>query len=427
MSKHLYQDQKAEREANEVAARFMDSSDVVGDMSREFGYDFSSVKIHTDEAAAQRVEGTGVDAFASGKDIFFGRDVFSRQDPASKGLLAHELTHTMQQSGGEGVQQAAPAGAAQGGILDWFRGLFGRRRRPEISAPISVQPNTSPESVAYMNAVNNAQARAQRRANLNPDMTADQVQNRLPQAQIGQLGDAQTLENFRNVMGNSEKGVIQDSNKAFAGGTDVSARSNALVHLGIRTSGTEAAKANTAYRGSLLGGYKANVSEYMQNLENGGMNFTGVLNGTQKGTLKGSPGAYVSGGRIDQIEQDYLSMFGNYATSDEGIEYMKNTSDIVGQADVFGGDPRQAVNFMLQSMLNTTGAAYVGMDQDPNLLNGQDAMMVAREACRTLLMLPNLSQLGPDAMAALPAPIQTLVGQYNALLQNIQNRLGARG
>ena len=72
MSRHLYQDQKAEREANEVAARFMDSSDVVGDMSREFGYDFSSVKIHTDEAAAQRVEGTGVDAFASGKDIFFG-------------------------------------------------------------------------------------------------------------------------------------------------------------------------------------------------------------------------------------------------------------------------------------------------------------------------------------------------------------------
>ena len=54
-------------------------------------------------------------------------------------------------------------------------------------------------------------------------------------------------------------------------------------------------------------------------------------------------------------------------------------------------------------------------------------MMVAREACRTLLMLPSLSQLGPDAMAALPAPIQTLVGQYNALLQNIQNRLGARG
>lgn len=420
MSKQLYKDPKAEREANEVAARFMDSSDVVGDMSRELGYDFSSVKIHTDEAAAQRVEGTGADAFAAGNEIFFGRGAFNRQDPASRGLLAHELTHTMQQAGsaagaaGQAAQQSAPAGAAQGGILDWFRSKFRRRRRPEdemqISAPQSVQRDTSPESIAYLNAMRGA------------TMTADQVQNRIPQANPGQIGDAAALQNFRDAMGDAESGPIHESNERLrTSPNDTAVRSNALVSLGIRASDTQAAKTNKAYRGDLLAGYRDNVVEYMQNLRNGGMDFSGALNGTHKGSIIGSPGSFVSGGRIDQIEQDYLTMFGNYATSDQGIEYLKNTTGIVGQADVFGGDASQALKFMLQSMLNTTGAAYVGMDREDGL--DSDAMNTSREALRTLLMLPSLSNLGPEEMAALPGPIQTLIGQYQALVQQIQARL----
>ena len=79
MSKKLLENIGAEHEANEIASRFMDSTDVVGDMSRAFGHDFSQVHIHTDESAAQRVEGTGADAFAQGNDIFFGRGVFSAE------------------------------------------------------------------------------------------------------------------------------------------------------------------------------------------------------------------------------------------------------------------------------------------------------------------------------------------------------------
>ena len=55
MSKRLHLDPKAEQEANEVASRFMNSSDVVGDMSRAYGRDLSSVRIHADENAAQKV------------------------------------------------------------------------------------------------------------------------------------------------------------------------------------------------------------------------------------------------------------------------------------------------------------------------------------------------------------------------------------
>ncbi|MFR8334602.1 MAG: DUF4157 domain-containing protein [Oscillospiraceae bacterium] len=87
MSKKLLENIGAEHEANEIASRFMDSTDVVGDMSRAFGHDFSQVHIHTDESAAQRVEGTGADAFAQGNDTFLrpGRD-FGRAIIASRGL-----------------------------------------------------------------------------------------------------------------------------------------------------------------------------------------------------------------------------------------------------------------------------------------------------------------------------------------------------
>ena len=123
MAKKLHLDMAAEREATDIGKKFMNSSDVVGDMSRAYGTDLSSVKIHTDSAAAGMAAQRGVDAFSTGKDVFFGRGAFDQNDPASRGLLAHELSHSLQQGVGGmgGMQQSAPMGAEQGGLIDWFR------------------------------------------------------------------------------------------------------------------------------------------------------------------------------------------------------------------------------------------------------------------------------------------------------------------
>ena len=134
MGKKLHIDQAAEKEATDIGAKFMHSSDVVGDMSRAYGRDLSSVRIHTDESAARGAAERGVDAFSTGKDVFFGRGAFDRSAPASRGLLAHELNHSRQQGvGGEGgaMAQSAPMGTAQGGLLDWFRSKFGKKKKPE--------------------------------------------------------------------------------------------------------------------------------------------------------------------------------------------------------------------------------------------------------------------------------------------------------
>ena len=120
MSK-LYLDMAAEKEADDIGRKFMNSTDVVGDMSRAYGADLSSVKIHTDDGAAQQAAERGVDAFSTGKDVFFARNVFNQSDPDSRGILAHELAHSLQQGVGgdmggmgESVQQSAPEGAPQG-------------------------------------------------------------------------------------------------------------------------------------------------------------------------------------------------------------------------------------------------------------------------------------------------------------------------
>ncbi len=152
MGKKLHLDPLAEREANDVGEKFMHSRDVVGDMSRAYGRDLSSVQIHTDESAARRAKERGVDAFSTGRDVFFAHGAFDQNDPASRGLLAHELSHSLQQGvgGAPAMAQAAPMGAEQGGFLDWFRGLFGRRKKPEldISEPTLV---TGPFSKKMIN------------------------------------------------------------------------------------------------------------------------------------------------------------------------------------------------------------------------------------------------------------------------------------
>ena len=63
-----------------------------------FGHDFSRVKIHTDGVAAQSARSVGARAFTVGSDIVFNSNEFQPHSPAGRHLLAHELTHVVQQS-----------------------------------------------------------------------------------------------------------------------------------------------------------------------------------------------------------------------------------------------------------------------------------------------------------------------------------------
>lgn len=67
-------------------------------MERRFGTDFSGVRVHTDSNSAQMNRDLNAQAFTHGRDIYFGARRYSSDTLQGKRLLAHELTHILQQS-----------------------------------------------------------------------------------------------------------------------------------------------------------------------------------------------------------------------------------------------------------------------------------------------------------------------------------------
>jgi Domain of unknown function (DUF4157) len=70
------------------------------DMEQRFGYDFSQVRLHVGGAAEQSARDVDADAYTIGHDIVFGAGQFAPQTGKGRRLIAHELTHVVQQSGG---------------------------------------------------------------------------------------------------------------------------------------------------------------------------------------------------------------------------------------------------------------------------------------------------------------------------------------
>jgi hypothetical protein len=67
-------------------------------MEVRFGYDFSQVRVHTDAQAAESARAVNALAYTVGEDVVFGPDGFRPDTSAGQKLLAHELTHVLQQN-----------------------------------------------------------------------------------------------------------------------------------------------------------------------------------------------------------------------------------------------------------------------------------------------------------------------------------------
>ncbi len=86
-------------------------------MEQGMGADFSGVRVHTDSTADHLTRSLNARAFTTGQDIFFQQGEFNPGTSSGRELLAHELTHVVQQDG-EQLQRArtqAKEGAATGG------------------------------------------------------------------------------------------------------------------------------------------------------------------------------------------------------------------------------------------------------------------------------------------------------------------------
>jgi hypothetical protein len=76
-------------------------------MEPRFGKDFSNVRVHRDSRADQLARDVEAKAFTIGHDVFFRRGAFEPDTDKGKHLLAHELTHVVQQ-GAQGPSTGMP-------------------------------------------------------------------------------------------------------------------------------------------------------------------------------------------------------------------------------------------------------------------------------------------------------------------------------
>jgi hypothetical protein len=72
-------------------------------MELRFGHDFSRVRVHVGPAAEQSARELDANAYTLGHDVVFGASQFEPQTHQGQRLIAHELTHVVQQSGSAGT------------------------------------------------------------------------------------------------------------------------------------------------------------------------------------------------------------------------------------------------------------------------------------------------------------------------------------
>jgi len=69
-----------------------------------FGHDFSRVRVHTDSQAAESARAIKARAFTIGQAVVFGAGQYTPESTEGKSLLAHELTHVVQQAKAREIQ-----------------------------------------------------------------------------------------------------------------------------------------------------------------------------------------------------------------------------------------------------------------------------------------------------------------------------------
>jgi len=114
-----------------------------------FGADFGAVRVHADAAAARSAQALGARAYTIGRDIVFAPGQFQPGTREGQQLLAHELTHTIQQgaaSGSAPLRVGAADGPAEHEADRAGRAAVENRAMPPISAAAAPSLQRAPNA-----------------------------------------------------------------------------------------------------------------------------------------------------------------------------------------------------------------------------------------------------------------------------------------
>jgi hypothetical protein len=120
-------------------------------MEPRFGADFSGVRVHTGGEAVQMTRELQAQAFTHGQGIYLGAGRYDPGSTAGKRLLAHELTHTIQQTG---QVQRLPTAALVKGAVGFPKQKAGKSERYKAflsrldAYDHTIMPFVAPQAVA---------------------------------------------------------------------------------------------------------------------------------------------------------------------------------------------------------------------------------------------------------------------------------------
>lgn len=170
---------------------------VRGEMEARLGHDFSQVRVHSDSQAAASAEAVVAEAYTVGRHVVFGEGAYRPATGVGRSLVAHELTHVVQQGGGDHVGRLPVAPA--GGTLE-----------AEAESAASARPGAAAPSV-------------QRKVVVNPPAAADQIKSHMQSFGSGGIshsGGVLSVSGCGTVLKTSEAndcvcGAISDATRTY--------------------------------------------------------------------------------------------------------------------------------------------------------------------------------------------------------------------
>lgn len=109
--------------------------EVKADMEGRLGHDFSDVRVHDDGAAHESAKAVNAHAYTVGSNVVFQRDKYDPSSTDGKVMLAHELTHVVQQRSGPVDGTSAPGGIKVSDPSDRFEREAAANAEHVMSAP----------------------------------------------------------------------------------------------------------------------------------------------------------------------------------------------------------------------------------------------------------------------------------------------------
>lgn len=123
--------------------------EVRADMEGRLGHDFGDVRVHDDSAAHDSAKAVNAHAYTVGSNVVFQRDKYDPSSADGKTMLAHELTHVVQQRSGPVEGTSAPGGIKVSDPSDRFEREAAANAERVMSAPA---PTAAPAAAVQRHA-----------------------------------------------------------------------------------------------------------------------------------------------------------------------------------------------------------------------------------------------------------------------------------